>query len=138
MLHLTGLVSSARSPLVYRAEQKRSAAPAGSSWTCSSESQQKLVPCREDFSLGNSEKLCDFRYRINQTIDAEAHPDDALLAQRKRGQELSGFVFRMTCMRQGRFFRPETPLHRSTYAVTASIAAKPPIDESVRVNFRFS
>jgi len=75
---------------------------------------EKLILYCADFSLRDSENPSDFFYCILLTIDAEAHSDDSLFLRWQRGQELSGFVFRMNCIRQGRFPHLELPLLRST------------------------
>jgi len=84
------------------------------------ESQEKFIHNCVYFSLRQSEKLRDLFYWIDLTIDAEAHPDDALLRQRKGGQELSGFVFRISRLQQRRFSRAS--LHPSTRLGTIAIA----------------
>ena len=87
-------------------------------WSSLFESPEKLTLYCADFSLRDFEKLGDFFYGIILTIDAEAHSDDSLFLRRQRGQELSGFVFRMIHIRQSRFPRLKLPLHRSTLPVT--------------------
>ncbi len=87
-------------------------------WSSLSESPEKLILYCADFSLRDSENLGDFFYCIILTIDAEAHSDDSLFLRRQRGQELSGFVFRMIHIWQSRFPRLKLQLHRSTLPVT--------------------
>ena len=85
-------------------------------WSSLSKSPKKLILYCADFSLRDSENLGNFFYCIILTIDAEAHSHDSLLLRRQRGQELSGFVFRMIHIRQSRFPRLKLQLHRGNSA----------------------
>ncbi len=80
-------------------------------WSSLSESPAKPILYCSDFSLRDSENPRDFLYRVLLTIDAEAHSDDSLFLRWQRGQELSGFVFRMNHIRHSRFPRFKLPLH---------------------------